>query len=477
MLVAATALAATACSADEPELAGNPTSAVEEVDCPFAVPSAVACGLVTVPLDHADPAAGTTTISIATRPGGDTAVAVLQGGPGGASTDFAGWFPGQPFAQVFVDQRGTGFGAADLDCPEYDAVLPDLLELPVEQVDEAAAGALAACAARVADRPLLDHADTVTHALDVAAVMDALGHDAWFVYGVSYGSTIGLELLRAEPAGMAGAVLDGVYPPALDLDRAVAESARSSIDAITAACQADEVCSGWSDDFGADLDRVVERLDAEPMTVVLDGAESGFGEAVAVQLDGRRFGELVFLLLYSEGQIAGLPATVAALLAGDEEAAASLARVAARTLASAYAANAEATFFAVQCHERVPIVSGVDETLEGFVATIVTTSLVDDCRPWDRTPSDPDEVLAPIVSDLPVLLLSGEFDPITPPAYAESVAGDLSSSLVVTQRGRSHGVWIGDACIQSVVADFVAGAEPDVGCADEPVPVNWFRPG
>ena len=34
-----------------------------------------------------------------------TPVAVLQGGPGGASSDLAGFFPQQPFTQVFVDQR------------------------------------------------------------------------------------------------------------------------------------------------------------------------------------------------------------------------------------------------------------------------------------------------------------------------------------------------------------------------------------
>ena len=475
-LAVAVALLAAACGRDEAALVGRDAPGVEQIDCPLAVPASVACGLVTVPLDHADPSAGTTTISIATRPGGDTAVAVLQGGPGGASTDFAAWFPGQPFTQVFVDQRGTGFGAADFDCPEYDAVLPDLLELPIDRVDGASAAALTECAERVGDHELFAHTDTVTHALDIAVVMDTLGHDDWLVYGVSYGSTIGLELVRAEPDGLAGAILDGVYPPALDLDRAVPESARSSIDAITVACQDDPVCSGWSDDFAADLDDAVAQLDAEPMTVVLSGAESGFGESVSVRLDGRRFGELVFLLLYDERQIAGLPAIVAAVVDGDEAAAASLASVASRTLASAYGANHEATYFAVQCHERVPVVSGIDETLDGFVATIVTTSLADDCPVWERAAADADDVLAPIVSDLPVLLLSGEFDPITPPAYAESVADDLSASVVVAQQGRSHGVWIGNACIQAIVADFVAGTELDVGCADEPVPVNWFRP-
>ncbi|MDG1365503.1 MAG: alpha/beta hydrolase, partial [Acidimicrobiales bacterium] len=86
---------------------------------------------------------------------------------------------------------------------------------------------------------------------------------------------------------------------------------------------------------------------------------------------------------------------------------------------------------------------------------------------------------APISSDLPVVLLSGTFDPITPPAYAEAVAELLLNSSVVTQGGRSHGIWIGNDCIQRIVVEFVEGDgdTPATDCADESVPVDWFNPG
>ena len=496
-VVLAAVLAASACGGDpEPPLVTTSTSpdgeqagvmwlwepVFEQVDCPAATARHhLACGRVEVLLDVDDPTMGTTHISIATLSGADqpgTAVAVLQGGPGGASTDLAGWLPRQPFTQVFVDQRGTGFAGPDLDCVEYDGVQPDLLEVPADEVDATGAAALEACARRLAADPLLAHTDSATHAADVISVMYGLGHrQGWFVYGVSYGSTIGLEVLRADPGGLAGVILDGVYPPTLDLDRAIAVSAQASVDAIARACAGDAECADHTADFAADLDRLVGRLDAQPVTVSLSAEESGFGRDVEVRLDGRRLAELTFVLLYDERSIAGLPGAIAAIDAGDADAARWLVKSGARTLAAAYGANDEATYFAVQCAERLAVATGPGPAADGFVGALSVVPLAEACIPWDRGVPTGQEVPPPVESSVPVLLLSGEFDPITPAVYAAEVAADLVEATVVTQGGRGHGIWIGDDCIQSIVARFVAGVEVDAGCAADPVPVDWFTPG
>ncbi|WP_407068169.1 hypothetical protein, partial [Methylobacterium crusticola] len=72
---------------------------------------------MTVPIDPADPAAGNTAVSVVIRPGtGDESMAplaVLQGGPGGASSALALLLPSRPYSQVLIDQRGAGFGSAN----------------------------------------------------------------------------------------------------------------------------------------------------------------------------------------------------------------------------------------------------------------------------------------------------------------------------------------------------------------------------
>ncbi len=463
-----------------------PDAAIRQVDCPDAIAGdGVACGVVDVARDITDGGDDTVSISIATLAGYDagfeTPVAVLQGGPGGASSDFAGWLPQQPFTQVFVDQRGTGFAAAESDCPEFDEAIPDVLEADAPGAAELSTDAIEACADRVDRDAALDGllADTTTqnHAYDVGQVMAALGYDRWVVYGVSYGSTIGLELLRQPPPGLVGAILDGVYPPDLDVDAGVSFSAEASIAAVGDACRRSTICSDYDDDIEGTLATLIAELDAAPRTVTLSANESGVGRSVDVYLDGTRAAEFVFFILYSESLTRYLPAVLAGVADGDERSERWLAQIGSRVISSAYGANDEATYFAVQCHDRLPFTDDDAVPIGAFGTAMTGTPLRDICPVWDQGVAY--EIAGtPVTSDLPALLLSGEFDPITPPVYAERAAETLSASTVVTQAGRGHGIWIGDECIASIVQAFVA--DPlrtlDTACAAEGVPVDWAQP-
>ena len=463
-----------------------PAAEARQVDCPDEIAGdGVACGLVEVARDITDGESGTVTISIATMEGYDqgfrTPAAVLQGGPGGASSDFAGWLPQQPFTQVFIDQRGTGFAGLDADCPEFDAAIPAVLEAEAAGAAVASLDAIEACAERIDDAQDLDallaDATTQNHAYDVGQVMAALGYDRWVAYGVSYGSTIVFELLRQPPTGLVGAVLDGVYPPDLDVDAAVAFSAEASIAAVGDACRRSTICSGYDDDIETTLAALIVELDESPRTISLSANQSGLGRGIDVHLDGTRLAEFVFFILYSESLTRYLPAVVAGVAEGDASSERWLARIGARVIGSAYGANDEATYFAVQCHDRLPFTDPGAVSEGTFGTAMVGTPLRDICPAWDQGVAY--EITgSPVTSDLPTLLLSGEFDPITPPAYAERAAETLSAATVVTQAGRGHGIWIGDGCIASIVQAFVA--DPlrtlDTGCADEGVPVDWARP-
>ncbi|MEM9517885.1 MAG: alpha/beta hydrolase [Actinomycetota bacterium] len=463
-----------------------PVADARQVDCPAAIAGdGVACGLVDVARDVTDGGGDTITVSIATLAGYDagfrTPMAVLQGGPGGASSDFAGWLPQQPYTQVFIDQRGTGFVDVDGDCPEFDASIPVSLETAGSEAAIISADAVAACAQRAnGDAALdgvLDEATTQNHAYDVGQVMAALGYERWIAYGVSYGSTIGFELLRQPPAGLAGVVLDGVYPPDLDVDAAVAFSAEASIGAVGDACRRSTICTDYDDDVEATLADLITTLDRAPRTVTLSANESGLGRSIDVYLDGTRTAEFVFFMLYSESLVRFLPAVLAGVQDGDEAAERWLVRIGTRVLASAYAANDEATYFSVQCHDRLPFTDDEAAPVGIFGEAMTGTPLRDICPAWDKDVAY--EISGtPVTSDLPTLLLSGEFDPITPPVYAERAAQTLDRATVVTQAGRGHGIWIGDECIASIVQAFVADPERqlDTGCAAVGRPVDWARP-
>ncbi len=466
---------------------GVPEVAITQIGCPSDLDRSdgleLACGVVTVPIDRADRAIGTTSITVATLagydPGFETPVAVLQGGPGGASSALGAWFPQQPFTQVFIDQRGTGFEGPEFDCPEITAALGLIFSTDAANAEELADDAYDACALRLQDDIVLQNTDSEAHAADVVDTMTALGYRRWVAYGVSYGTTIGLELLRDEPAGLVGVVLDGVYPPELDTDSGLEFSASRALDVIDATCAAESDCRGYLADGSvrATLERVMVEFDADPMVVPLGGNEIGYTESIDLLLDGRRVAEFVFATMYHESLLRYLPAVLGGLDERDPSSARWLSRNGARLVISGQAANDEGTYFAVQCRDRLPFTEGIGADRSPFAAAIAPLPLAAVCDEWSRPPA-PEVAGSPVSSSIPTLLLSGEFDPITPGVYAEEVADRLDAATIVEQQGRGHGIWYGDECIAELVQLFVADPlrQLDIGCADVGPPVEWARP-
>ncbi len=74
----------------------------------------------------------------------------------------------------------------------------------------------------------------------------------------------------------------------------------------------------------------------------------------------------------------------------------------------------------------------------------------------------------PVSSDIPVLLLNGRFDPVTPPRNAEAVARTLSHSRLVTFPTAGHGVLSSSKCANQVIAQFLEDPEADLdlSCLD-----------
>lgn len=482
---------------------------VTEQDCPsFLAGTGMRCVWVTVPvdrddthpLDGPDPLAVNAGVSVVIRPGtGDqslTPLVVLNGGPGGASSELAFSLPSRPYTQVLIDQRGVGFGSANFWCSELLHALVDIVEATRERAEAIASEASARCADRLRSNPVFAETSTAAHAADVVGVMAALGYDRWFLYGVSYGTTIALEVLRHAPAGLAGAVLDGVYPAHLDLDAAVASGADRVIRELDDECRADPVCAailaGGDDGEGATMAELlvdlIPRLNAEPIVVSLAADETTMREPIEALIDGDSVAGAVFQMLYNElsatlvpGVLAGLArhedagAIDATTEAGVPTAPGLVAMIGVESASQQFHGGAPATHAAVTCAEWLRRASGPPTGVGEFAAAVVGEGLAALCEPWaiEESPLQPE----PVRSDLPVLLISGWFDPITPPSFAEEAAEHLPRSTHIVSRTRGHGIWVWgyDSCVDRIVADFLAepGVELDVACASEDRPLRW----
>jgi pimeloyl-ACP methyl ester carboxylesterase len=93
------------------------------------------------------------------------------------------------------------------------------------------------------------------------------------------------------------------------------------------------------------------------------------------------------------------------------------------------------------------------DTLMG--AEFVDFSLAQ-CAVWPKG-ERPADFRAPLSGNVPVLVLSGELDPVTPPRYGEEVVKTLPQSRHLVLPGQGHSV-LGVGCVPKLFAQFVESA-------------------
>ncbi|MGC9357357.1 MAG: alpha/beta hydrolase, partial [Anaerolineae bacterium] len=128
-------------------------------------------------------------------------------------------------------------------------------------------------------------------------------------------------------------------------------------------------------------------------------------------------------------------------------------------------------YFSVNCHEEIYATTPEDlaadyETYpyaKGFVEEVIFGSpetLFEVCEVWGAAPFDTLEG-QPVESEIPTLILVGEYDPVTPPPYARQVAEALSNVYAYEFPGQGHVVGLGQSpCAMEMVEDFLE--DPDV---------------
>jgi pimeloyl-ACP methyl ester carboxylesterase len=459
-------------------LAAVPAIAVAQADgwlgegrCRLAadsLPAAYAhCGMLDVPLDPAAPDGPTIAIFVA-RLGGFSPeprpdpLLLISGGPGQSTVDFYLQLRGAfELARrdrdiILVDQRGTGRSAEGFACE-----VPDDLSLDTAGPDELNR-VIDACVAELDHDPRFYTTSVAVQ--DLERVRAALGIEQWNVYGVSYGTRVAQHYLRRFPERVRSVVLDGVVPPPLALGPDVAREAQRALEQIFARCAAEPQCGARFAALPQLFGEVLARLDAG----VADETDPPPISALELRT-------LVRFMSYSAATVALLPVLISEAHAGNYAPLAGQARTLLRELPESLSFPMSNS---VMCAEDAPFVTAT--ATGGLEATYLGTGIMDGialiCGRWPVGPVDADLKTA-VVSDTPVLLLSGEYDPITPPAYAERVKAEgLSNSVHVIGRGQGHGL-VGIGCVPRLLRSFLEQPDPallDASCLLREPPTPFF---
>ncbi|MCU0832330.1 MAG: alpha/beta hydrolase [Rhizobiaceae bacterium] len=238
----------------------------------------VVCGRVSVPENHDKPDGNRIELAFAVlkahtlSPVPDPVI-YLHGGPGGGTVRelasivhplFDGYRSRRDV--VTFDQRAAGISSDVVTC--FNTLGGNIFELfvPTEFTDEKQAGFMQSCVKEVTDsgRDITAY-NTRQNALDVRALMQAIGYQDYNIYGVSYGTTLGLEVMRSAPEGLRSVILDSVSPPQAKVYVENSKPTQEAIQAVVDQCAADEACNKSYPELGPLVLRVADRLQKEPI--------------------------------------------------------------------------------------------------------------------------------------------------------------------------------------------------------------------
>lgn len=401
--------------------ATGPPPAFGPKACPaeWAGIAGVECGDVRVPENHAAPDGRSIALNVVVLRATDAnegreAQFELDGGPGLAVTDTIAFYAtdGSMYRQardiVFVDMRGTG-GSNPLRCPgieQYEASEPWGAMYPVDLV--------ARCAARLSGGADLSQYTTSNAVRDLETVRAALGYESIVLNGLSYGTTLALAYIAEHPERVRAAVLTGTAPANRMPPRHHAAAASQALRKLFVACSAQASCRAAFPEPAAVLRRA--RANA---AAISDEHAYLFMERLRTQMYSAPGARAVLLTIHRAAN--GNPGAFDSTSQGPER------------------SFADGLYLSITCAESLPHFS-LDEASESARDTpfgdyrLRRQSAA--CGAWPVTASVAPSPTRPLQT--PVLFVSGEYDPVTPPEWVDDLLPLFPNGRHVILPGGGH---------------------------------------
>src|SRR5438093_6693947 len=392
----------------------------------------------------------------------------LAGGPGASSAERAEFYAeaGKDYQRqhdvVCVDQRGTG-QSNRLAIPREKTPSYYLSEMfPVDYV-------------RKMRHALEKRADLTKYTTSIAMddlddVRARLGYDRISLFGASYGTQAALVYMRRHPEHVRSAILLGVAPTDLKVPLHHSESAARAMDLLLGECERDARCHAAFQQISDDWKNALAQLEKKPAHAEYSPPNNA--KTTTCEIQRGAMGEKIRTWMYDRDKAARIPLIVHRAAQGDF----------APFLQQAIAPSipdfvADGMYLSVTCAEDVPFINQEEAaklTAGNPFGNYRVFQQTRACQVWPRG-EIPTDFLNPVSSNAPVLIFSGNMDPVTPPKYGEQVARYLPNSkhVVIPQAGHGVDGLTYPGCIDRIAIEFLDKGDAknlDVSCVDHMAP-------
>ena len=469
----------------------------EGAPCPFDAPedAPVECGFVIVPEDHNAPEGpslrlATVIVRDQSEDHQPDPVFLLAGGPGervvaNAPALAAGLTPLHPNRDLIIfDQRGVGESEPALECPEFVDALYDILdEADADAATLTVFDGFMACRDRLLEEEQnLAVYTTAQSAADIESIREALGYDEINLYGGSYGSLLAQATMRDYPDKLRSVAFNSTLPLESSLFVDASTTTAHAILRFVEACAADGACDEAFPNLKQVLFEVIDRLNAAPVPITVTDPMDG--ESYPAVLTGDAVRANLVSFLYISQIIPVLPQAIYDVYEGDYELMVQLSstRLAlldliSRGMTTSVICNADLVGRTPQ--DLIEVTNSLPRQLVSTVDIEITIEhgMFGICENWP-VPVAEESAKDPLISDIPTLVLEGEFDPVTPPEYGRLVAGYLENGYYFEFAGIGHDV-VSSECARRIAGEFIANPvqEPDAACIAEMPGVAFDVPG
>ncbi|MFV0477411.1 MAG: alpha/beta hydrolase [Parahaliea sp.] len=388
-------------------------------------------------------------------------VFMLAGGPGQSALES---YPSiqTAFANVLrnrnillLDARGTG-GSNLLQCdmPADDDSLFDARY----QTPEAILAQTTSCRDKLAQTADLRYYTTAEHIADLDFIRSQLGVERVNLVGISYGTRVAQQYAATYPTHVRALVLDSVVPNTLVLGSEHARNLEDALNRQFERCRTDSACQNQLGNPAEQLVRVRRHLQTQNLSAVRyrDPVNGSWRKEVPsfAHLSG-----LLRMYAYQPAMAATLPLLLHEAAQERYQSLLAQSRLLAQDLGNSIAMGMSLSVTCTEDGDEFDPDSHSENTILGteFIDNIQIS-----CSVWPRGKRSAN-FRTPLSGNIPVLAISGEFDPVTPPRYGDEVIAHLSAGLHLVLPGQGHSV-LGTGCMPRLFAQFIETA--DVGTLD-----------